>query len=118
GLEPGGLPDPRAARVPDGVRLELPILLAARLGQVPRIVLRANDDLLVAAAQLIGDVRRERRVAAFVMDDARSVHPHRRGVIDGPEVQQQAFAVATLGGAERATVPARAEEAVVVDAAF
>src|SRR5215204_7251275 len=38
-LDPHRLPNARRARIPDGVRLQLPVLFAARLGQVMRIVL-------------------------------------------------------------------------------
>jgi hypothetical protein len=49
------------------VRLELPVLLAARLGQVVRIVLGAHrHDLLARRLEHVGDVGRERRVAALV----------------------------------------------------
>ena len=47
-LQPDGLPDAGGARVPDRVRLELPVLLAARLGEVVRVVLGADDDGLRA----------------------------------------------------------------------
>src|SRR5262245_20686369 len=43
-LEPNALPDAGRARIPDRVRLELPILLAARLGEVVWIVIGADDD--------------------------------------------------------------------------
>src|SRR4051794_10606237 len=37
-LEPNGLPDAGGACVPDGVRLELPVLFATRLGEIVRVV--------------------------------------------------------------------------------
>jgi hypothetical protein len=50
------------------VRLELPVLLPARLGEVVRIVVRADDDLLrPALAEHLGDVDGERSVAALVL---------------------------------------------------
>jgi hypothetical protein len=49
------------------VRLQLPVLLAARLGQVVRIVLGAHRHrLLAVGVEHLGDVGPERRVAAFV----------------------------------------------------
>ena len=64
-LEPDRLPDAGRARIPDRVRLELPVLLAARLRQVGWIVFGAHDDLARrAAVQESRDVDGERRVAA------------------------------------------------------
>ncbi len=44
GLEPDGLPDPGGAAVPDVVRLLVPVLLAAGLGEVVRVVLGADHE--------------------------------------------------------------------------
>ena len=49
-LHPDGLPDAGRARIPDRMRLELPVLLAARLGEIVRIVLGADHDLDGVAA--------------------------------------------------------------------
>ena len=77
-FEPHRLPDARRARIPDAVRLEPPILFAARLLQVMRIVFHANRDALLAArCQAPRDVRAERRVATFVLDDRNIVDPDR-----------------------------------------
>src|SRR5215218_2107641 len=66
-LQPDRLPDTGRSRIPDGMRLELPVLLAARLGQVLRVVLGAENDLvLYAREQEIGDINRKRRVSTFV----------------------------------------------------
>ena len=46
-LQPDRLPDARGAVVPDGVRIGLPVLLAARLGDVERVVLGADDHRLL-----------------------------------------------------------------------
>src|SRR5688500_19674564 len=44
-LEPHRLPDPAGARVPDRVRLEQPVLLAARLREIERVVFGPHHDL-------------------------------------------------------------------------
>ena len=44
-FEPDRLPDPGRPRVPDAVRLEQPVLLAARFREIARIVLGTDDDL-------------------------------------------------------------------------
>ena len=51
------------------VRLLLPVLLAARLRQIERLILGADDDhlLVVAGRQHRGDVGRERGVPALVL---------------------------------------------------
>ena len=90
-LHPHGLPNTRRTWIPDRVRLELPILLTACLGEIARVVLRPNDDRMRRrAAQLIRHVRPKRRVSAF-MASRTAVHPDRRYVIDRPEVQDQAL---------------------------
>ena len=76
-LEPHGLPDAGGARVPDRVRLALPVLLAARLGELMRIVLGAHrDDLPARGVQHVRDVGRERGVPAFVGRHQMAVDPH------------------------------------------
>ena len=116
-FNPDRLPDAAAARVPDRVRLELPILLAARLRQIGGVILALHDDLFVAAAQLIGDVRGEWRVPALVAHDARAIHPDDGGMIDGAEVQEHAVASRPLRSGERPAVPARAKEPFFAHAA-
>ena len=73
------------------VRPLVPVLLAARLGQVARVVLRADRRRPAAppSVQRRGDVGGERRVAALVRRDQPPVDPHRRAVVDRAEVQQQ-----------------------------
>src|SRR5215207_9658913 len=43
-FEPHGLPDTGRARIPDGVRLQPPVLLAARLGEILRVIFRPDDN--------------------------------------------------------------------------
>src|SRR5215218_3988105 len=70
-FQPDRLPDPGGAVVPDLVRPLLPILLAARLRQIERLILSSDDDRLipVAGRQHRGDIDGERRVATFMPDD-------------------------------------------------
>src|SRR5215207_11277623 len=76
-LQPDCLPDAGRSGIPDGVRIELPVLLAARLGQVVRVILGAENDLVLRTGeQEIGDIDRKRRVSAFVTARIRSVDPY------------------------------------------
>src|SRR4051794_40996193 len=88
-LEPDGLPDAGSACIPDGMRLELPVLFAARLGEIVRVVFGANDDGLEFDAiveECLDDIAVERRAAALVARDQVPVHPDGRFVVDGAEV--------------------------------
>src|SRR4029450_704179 len=117
-FHPRRLPDARGPRVPDRVRLELPVLLAARLGEIRGIVFCADRYL---AGRLdrheVGQVHHERRVAPLVRTGQGAVDPYRGGVIDGPEMEQQAFAVAQWRDSGDPPVPAGLVEAGIVDAA-
>ena len=85
---PHGLPDTGRARIPDAMGLELPVLLAPRLGEVGRVVLDAHRDPLVRAGGERGrDIGRKRRMPALMADDEVAVHPDLGLVVDGPEVQ-------------------------------
>jgi hypothetical protein len=115
-LEPDRLPDPRGPRVPDRVRLGLPVLLAARLREVERVVVRHHRDGLASRrVERERDVGPERRVPAFVRRDEVPVDPDAREVVDGAEVQQDA--VVARRRVELALVPAREVEAGVPDPA-
>ena len=58
------------------MRFELPVLLAARLGQVVRVILGAENDLMLRTGeQEIGDIDRKRRVSTFVAARERPVDP-------------------------------------------
>jgi hypothetical protein len=75
--------------VPDAPRLA--DLLAARLVSVVRGVEHAHDQLLrTVGLQRIGDVERERVVAAAVLAHLLAVDPDARCPVDGLEVQQHA----------------------------
>src|SRR5262249_60776340 len=81
-LQPDGLPDAGRPRIPDGVRVQLPILLAARLGEILRIVLGTDRDRLRALCrEEIRDVRLEGRVAAFVPGDDEAIDPDPAGIV-------------------------------------
>jgi hypothetical protein len=91
-LEPDRLPDSGGPPVPNGVRLELPILLATGFGEIMRIIEGAHrDDVLAARAKKAGDVDFEGRVSARMPSDHRLVDPHRRLVVDRAEVENDAF---------------------------
>ena len=116
-LHPDRLPDAGRARVPDRVRLELPVLLAARLGEVVRVVLGAHDDLACARRRTRSrDVERERRVAALVSPTA-AVDPDGRAVVDGAEVEDQSLLARSRRELDRASIPAAAIETGIGDAA-
>ena len=118
-LEPDRLPDAGRAVVPDRVRLGLPVLLAARLGQVVRIVFGPDDQHVLRrrASQGRGDVGGERRVAALVRGDKQTVDPDLRPVIDRAEVEQHAAAPSASCGRESPPIPDHRVETGLADAA-
>jgi len=93
--------------VPDAARFDLPELLAARLGEIFRLILGADhDDLLVAVgAQRPGDVGAERRLPALVRGDELPVKPDLRAIIDRAEVEQQALVRGLLRRRAAETAP-------------
>ena len=100
------------------MRVKLPILLAARLGEIRWDRLRPDDHTSAALrGEVFGDVRGKRRVAALVLGDFMPVHPDLGGVIDRAEMQQQALAGIEPGSFELAAIPAGAVKARVADAA-
>jgi hypothetical protein len=116
-LQPDRLPDAGGARIPDRVRLELPVLFATRLREVGRIVVRPQDDRLGAVHQQIGEVERERRIAPLVAAGERAVHPYGRRPVHGAEVKEQALVLLQRLGFEGAAIPAPAVEAGIAHAA-
>src|SRR3954471_24776153 len=115
-LHPDGLPDAGGARIPERMRVELPILLSARLREVMGIILYTNSDsLFPRLAQRESNVSREWSVATLMECNQVIVDPDLSFIVDGAEVQQHA---ATLrGNLEVALIPACAMEAAVADAA-
>src|SRR4029078_3858222 len=117
-FEPDGLPDAGRARIPDRVRVQLPVLLSARLREIVRVVEGADHEFLLGAVrQVRRDVNGEGRVAAFVSTGKPAVYPDGRDVVDCTEIQQQALAVGETGARNGSAVPARAEEAAFADTA-
>ena len=101
-LEPDRLPDAALRRVPDAVRVQR--LLAAReLGLVRRVAHAHKDRVFLG--QHLGDVHRERQVAARVRGQLHAVAPHGRGLVDRAEVQQHAADVESVRQRDRADVP-------------
>ena len=101
-LEPDRLPDAALRRVPDAVRVQR--LLAARELGLIRCVAHAHEDR-VFLGQHLGDVHRERQVAARVRGQLHAVAPHGRGLVDRAEVQQHAADVEPVRQRDRADVP-------------
>ena len=94
------------------MRFELPVLLAARLGKVVRIVFHVDrHDMMCGIAECTCDIGLERCVAAFMFDDLVAVHPDLGVIIDRPEMQQHAFALGL--DVEFALVPACTMEAAI-----
>ena len=115
-LDPDRLPDAGGARIPDRMWLELPVLFAAWLGQVTRIVLCPYGyGLLAIVPQGPRDVGRERRMAAFMHHYQLAIYPDPRLVVNRAEVQQRAAGLPGQG--KVALVPAAAVKATVTDAA-
>src|SRR5690348_734088 len=119
GLEPDGLPDAGGAIIPDGARLGVPVLLAARLGEVGGLVFGADDDDLlgVAGLQGSGDVGAEGGLTAFVLGDEGAVDPDVRDVVDSPEVEDEPLPAIFGGDAEGTAIPDDGVEGGVGDAA-
>ena len=117
-LQPDGLPDAGGAWIPDGVGLELPVLLAAWLGQIcgsSSTRTTTSHDASAPTSSVMSSGKRG--VPALVLAAVMRVDPDGRPVVDGAEVQEQAARRARPGHVERAPVPAAAKQAGVVDAA-
>src|SRR3546814_18857172 len=98
--------------VPYTTLFRSPVLLAAWLGQIERVVLGAHDEaVLVAGGDELGHLEGERNVAALVAARVPPVHPDVGAVVDGAEVQQpargppRASRRAQGGGGDGARVP-------------
>src|SRR3954470_881496 len=111
-LHPHRLPDAARAWIPDRMRLELPVLLAARLGEIVRIVFRADHDFARrVAGEKRSDVDGEGCVAAVMRAGDHTIDPDLGAVIDRAEVEQPAARGVGRGQRDRAAIPAGAEEA-------
>ncbi len=91
------IPVVRSYQIPRG--LLPPVLLAARLVGVDRVVLRAYDEHVLRAARVqhVGDVGGERRLTALVRGDELPVDQTLRAVVDSAEVDQDALALGPAG---------------------
>ena len=89
---------------------DLPVLLAARLREILRVVFGANDELDRRLIGASGDVERERRIAALVSAEASAVDPDRRVVVHRAEVQEDPVALRDRWQNHRRAIPARAQE--------
>src|SRR5215204_2201695 len=110
-LQPDRLPDTGRSRIPNGMRFELPVLLAARFCQVVRVIFRAENDLVVHTRQQeIGDIDRKRSVSAFVTPRERSIDPDSSVVIDRAEHEEYALTALRRRNLDGATIPTGAEK--------
>src|SRR5437879_6126280 len=91
GLEPDRLPDPGRRCVEDALRDLLPVLLAARDGQIVERVFGADDEHVVAPAHDPSDVGAERDMPSFVAGNLHVVDPNSRAIVDRSEMQDAAF---------------------------
>ena len=98
---------PGGAVVPDLVRLLLPVLLAARLRQIERLILGADDDHLVTVAgrQHRGDVGGEWGVPTFVPGDQPAIDPDVGAVVDRAEMEHELPAAVVRRDLNGAPVP-------------
>src|SRR5689334_6166398 len=96
--------------------LELPVLLAARLRQVMRVVACHQGYRLHGTRnQRSGDVRPERRMPAFMTRDQAAIHPYLRRIIDRGQVEDHVFAA--VDDVEFTLIPADTMVSGVADSA-
>jgi hypothetical protein len=93
--------------VPDLVRPLFPILLAARLRQIERLILGADGDHLSAIPerQYRGDIARERGVPAVVPDHQPAIDPDVGPIVDRPEMEHQLPAAVGRRDLHRPSIP-------------
>ena len=117
GLEPDRLPDPGRPGVEDTLGLLFPVLLAPRNGHVSTGVFGPHYEDLVPgfAREGVCHVGGEWRVSALVGGYLRAVHPDRRAVVHGAEVEQEPL-VARRRILEGAGVPDDVVEGCLPDA--
>jgi hypothetical protein len=100
------------------VRLQLPILLPTRLGEIVWIVFGADNDLEGRRrGDERGDVEAEGGVTPFVRPRLDAVDPHRRAVVDGSEPEAEAVPRRGRLELDRAAVPAVLVKAGVANTA-
>src|SRR3954447_22060896 len=117
-LKPYSLPDAGRSWIPDGVRLQLPILLSARLREIRRIVFRSYDYFLRPGfSKEVGNVGVKGSVATLVLTDWNSAHPDLGAVIDRSEVKQEALPSRQIAQIEISAVPHSAVQPIRVNPA-
>ena len=102
-LKPHGLPYAALRGVPYAAAAGL--LLAAAVEAAVGIVRDADGDEQTPVLYGVGDVRRERQVAADMAHDLRRVYPYRRALVDRTEVQNNALPCELLRQRDVAPVP-------------
>ena len=81
--------------VPNTVGMFLPVLLAARLIDRVKAIVRPHNDFEACVEVVTGvNFNSEGGIATFMMDEVKSVDPHIACEIDGLEVNEEVGAVA------------------------
>ncbi len=99
------LPNAAGAIVPNRVRIQLPILFAARFAQIERIIFSSHDNGLITGLQQVCDIGTEWCVTAFMPCRLFSIDPQRCNVVDCAEVNHQALATRQHGRFELSAIP-------------
>src|SRR5436305_15257130 len=106
-FRPDRLPDARGAGIPDRVGLNLPVLLAAWLGEVVRIDLRSDHDHRGAGRrEQVGDIGMEWGVTSFMPGGEPTIDPYLGREVDRPEMQQEPLAGGEPDQVKRTSIPA------------
>ncbi len=92
------------------MRIELPILLAARLGQIVRVIFSTHHNCLSALDQAISNIGMKRGAPSFMLGDEPAVHPNGRAIIDCFEMEEKALASRGRRLGELPAIPARTVE--------
>src|SRR5688572_25440761 len=116
-LQPHRLPDAGRARIPDGMRLDLPVLFASRLRKVGWVVERSNRNDNPVLADERTEIDGEWRIPAFVRRGFAPVDPHFCRIIHGSEMKQHLMTGRCRADVDRPAVPRDAVKARVADAA-
>jgi hypothetical protein len=96
-----------------------PILLAARLFGIDGIIERSNDQPMLASVpvQRIGHIEFEWRVSASMLANLNTIDPNSRVIVDGAEMNDQAFARTSSAIGQGSPVPGNRVERLVANAA-
>jgi hypothetical protein len=123
GFQPDRLQDPGGAVIPDDVRVLLPVLLAAGLANVVRVILGTDDEGLGLAVgvEKIGRVEPEGHVTALVVAEERAIEPDRCAVVNRSEVHEKTLTLhaesgrSEVSGGHLSAVPHHGMESGVSD---